>query len=91
MIVTATAGPPIVIVPVTSGATSLSVSVALPVELVLGLTRIVYVPVAPSVFVSMNRPLVPMKVGATRLVPSGLMIDTSLLEMLTAVMLRLIL
>ena len=73
---TVTAVPPATIGPATSAGTSYSVRVALPVPELCGSTRIVYVPLAGSVFVSMKPPFVPIGVGGTRVVPSGLVIES---------------
>src|SRR5919108_6213534 len=79
VVVTVTAGPPGTI---TTGTlvTSLTVTVALPVAGPCGSRRIVYVPAAGSVLASMKPPLVPTFMAGTRTVPSGLMIDTFVLQ-----------
>ena len=73
---TVTDVPPATIGPATSAGTSYSVRVALPIPEFCGSTRIVYVPLAGSVFVSTKPPFVPIGVGGTSVVPSGLVIES---------------
>jgi hypothetical protein len=67
----------------------------LPVAVFWGSTKIVYVPVVGSVFVSMKPPFVPTNVGDTSALPSGFRIETFVLQqvddpMVTSVIRRLI-
>src|SRR5215217_6529510 len=73
---TVTGWPPGVIGADTSGGTSFSVSVAEPTSASCGSTRIVYVPLTGSVFVSTKPPLVPNGVAKTSVEPSGFVIET---------------
>ncbi len=73
---TVTEVPPATIGPAASAGTSYSVRVALPVPELCGSTRIVYLPVAGSVFVSTKPPFVPIGMGGTSVVPSGLAIES---------------
>ena len=75
-IVTVSGDPPGVIEAVTSGGTSYRVSVAEPTSVSCGSTRIVYVPLTGSVFVSTKPPLVPNGVAKTSVEPSGLRMET---------------
>src|SRR5918995_1435658 len=68
--------------PVASGGTARRVRVMLPLALLCGSTRIVYVPVAGSVLASMEPPDVPTVVGGARAVPSGFAIETLVLQQL---------
>ena len=82
VVVTVTAGPPIVIGLVTSWILFNAI-VTLPSEVADGLRKIVYVPVAGSVCASMNPPLADKAVDPNT-VPSGLRIETVPLPMETA-------
>ena len=62
--------------PVTSGGTSYSVSVADPVAAPCGSTVIVYVPATGSVRTSTKVPVVAKSVFPTNVLPSGFAIDT---------------
>src|SRR5215211_1270525 len=80
VVVSATGAPPVTIVPVTSGGTSYSRSVTLPVLVPCGSTTIVYVPATASETASTKPPIVPIVVGATSVVPSGRSSETLTLQ-----------
>jgi hypothetical protein len=71
-----TGAPPGTTEPEASAGTSYNVSVMLPVYVLCGSTRIVYVPVVGSEVASMKPPAVPINFWATSDVPSGFLIDT---------------
>jgi hypothetical protein len=71
VVVTVTAGPPGTMVPVTSGGTSKSVTVVLPIPAPWGSTTTVYVPVLGSVIVSRKPPPIPKFAGFARAAPFG--------------------
>ena len=76
VVVAVALAPPGTTASVTSGGTSNRRSVAEPVAVPWGSIRIVYVPVAASVLVSTNRPLVPKAARGASRVPSGFLIVT---------------
>ena len=76
VVVAVALAPPGTTASVTSGGTSNRRSVAEPVAVPWGSIRIVYVPVAASVLVSTNSPLVPKAARGASRVPSGFLIDT---------------
>ena len=77
--------------PVTSGGTSYSATVAVPVYDEYGATVIVYVPVCASVRVSTNPPDVPNIVDGASVVPSGFWIEidaSRMVALVTAALIR---
>ena len=88
VVVTVTGDPPGVIEPVTSGGTSISFNVILPILLPEGSTRIVYVPVTGNAGEDRNPPLVDTEVGTMRLLPSGFRMETAEEMIVTELMIR---
>ena len=83
LVESATAEPPGVIGLLASGGTSYRFTVAEPVYVLCGSSRIVYVPAAGSVRVSRKPPKMPTYALLPSVLPSGLRIETKELGMLT--------